>query len=110
MLLNAILIKTLAACAPFDVIKSRVMSEVSVHSLKAELSLNDQLSLKSSKTGAMEIFVTSLKNEGPSFLFKGWTPAFIRLGPNTVLLFVFLEVCNNSIFRTFLFAEVLYSK
>lgn len=27
------------------------------------------------------------------FLFKGWTPAFIRLGPNTVLLFVFFEVC-----------------
>jgi len=26
------------------------------------------------------------------FLFKGWTPAFIRLGPNTVLLFVFFEV------------------
>lgn len=26
------------------------------------------------------------------FLFKGWTPAFIRLGPNTVLLFVFYEV------------------
>lgn len=26
------------------------------------------------------------------FLFKGWTPAFVRLGPNTILLFVFLEV------------------
>jgi hypothetical protein len=27
-----------------------------------------------------------------SFLFKGWTPAFIRLGPNTVLMFIFFEV------------------
>lgn len=26
------------------------------------------------------------------FIFKGWTPAFIRLAPNTVLMFVFLEV------------------
>lgn len=26
------------------------------------------------------------------FLFKGWMPAFIRLGPNTVLMFVFFEV------------------
>jgi hypothetical protein len=26
------------------------------------------------------------------FLFKGWTPAFVRLAPNTVLLFVFFEV------------------
>ncbi len=34
----------------------------------------------------------SLREEGPRFLFKGWTPAFIRLGPNTVLMFVFYEV------------------
>lgn len=26
------------------------------------------------------------------FMFKGWTPAFMRLGPNTVLMFVFFEV------------------
>ena len=26
------------------------------------------------------------------FLFKGWTPAFVRLAPNTVLLFVFFAV------------------
>lgn len=26
------------------------------------------------------------------FLFKGWTPAFIRMAPNTILLFVFFEV------------------
>lgn len=25
------------------------------------------------------------------FMFKGWTPAFMRLGPNTVLMFVFYE-------------------
>ena len=36
----------------------------------------------------------SLREEGPTFLFKGWTPAFIRLGPNTVLMFVFFEVCT----------------
>jgi len=26
------------------------------------------------------------------FMFKGWTPAFMRLGPNTILMFVFYEV------------------
>lgn len=40
----------------------------------------------------MEVVTTSLRTEGVRFLFKGWTPAFVRLAPNTVLLFVFLEV------------------
>jgi hypothetical protein len=43
-----------------------------------------------------EILKESLRKEGPRFLFKGWTPAFMRLGPNTVLLFVFIEVCLPS--------------
>ncbi|KAH8120506.1 mitochondrial carrier [Phellopilus nigrolimitatus] len=59
-------------CAPFDVMKSRLMSVAH-------------------KTKPVEVFLNSLKEEGPKFLFKGWTPAFIRLGPNTVLLFVFFE-------------------
>ncbi|THH11776.1 hypothetical protein EW145_g444 [Phellinidium pouzarii] len=59
-------------CAPFDVMKSRLMS----------VSHNANLA---------EVFTKSLREEGPKFLFKGWTPAFIRLGPNTVLLFVFFE-------------------
>ena len=28
---------------------------------------------------------------GPSGLFKGFIPAFIRLGPHTILMFIFLE-------------------
>lgn len=40
----------------------------------------------------LHILKKSLRKEGPRFLFKGWTPAFMRLGPNTVLLFVFMEV------------------
>ncbi|KAL5518688.1 hypothetical protein ACEPAH_371 [Sanghuangporus vaninii] len=59
-------------CAPFDVMKSRLMSV-------------------SHNTNPIEVFLKSLRDEGPRFLFKGWTPAFIRLGPNTVLLFVFYE-------------------
>lgn len=40
----------------------------------------------------MHVLQKSLREEGARFLFKGWLPAFIRLGPNTVLLFVFFEV------------------
>ncbi|KAB5594134.1 hypothetical protein CTheo_2471 [Ceratobasidium theobromae] len=59
-------------CSPADVIKSRVMQSAKNASM-------------------MEVVTTSLRTEGVRFLFKGWTPAFVRLAPNTVLLFVFLE-------------------
>jgi len=59
-------------CAPADVVRSRVMAH-------------------SGEKGVFEILKESLQKEGPRFLFKGWTPAFMRLGPNTVLLFVFME-------------------
>ncbi|KAG8715260.1 Mitochondrial dicarboxylate transporter [Ceratobasidium sp. 423] len=39
----------------------------------------------------LSVIKKSLRTEGVRFLFKGWTPAFVRLAPNTVLLFVFLE-------------------
>ncbi|KAI0307473.1 dicarboxylic acid transporter [Multifurca ochricompacta] len=59
-------------CAPADVLKSRLMSQ-------------------SGNASPMRILRRSLRDEGPGFLFRGWTPAFIRLGPNTILLFVFFE-------------------
>lgn len=51
-----------------------------------------KLNPQSSNVSALEVLKRSLREEGPAFLFKGWTPAFIRLGPNTVLMFVFFEV------------------
>ncbi|OCH92696.1 mitochondrial carrier [Obba rivulosa] len=59
-------------CAPADVVRSRLMSA-------------------SGKTSPLEVIKHSLREEGPRFLFKGWTPAFVRLAPNTVLMFVFFE-------------------
>lgn len=32
-----------------------------------------------------------VKNEGLRALFKGWTPAFLRLGPHTIVTFLVLE-------------------
>lgn len=64
-------------CAPADVIRSRVMSA-------------------SGNASPLDVLKTSLRVEGPRFLFKGWTPAFIRLGPNTVLMFVFFEQLKST--------------
>lgn len=61
------------------------------HSLSFVSGAQTSLS-QSDKAKPVEVLLNSLKNEGPLFLLKGWTPAFIRLGPNTVLMFVFFEV------------------
>ncbi|KAF4623554.1 hypothetical protein D9613_002052 [Agrocybe pediades] len=60
-------------CSPADVIRSRLM-------------------VASCNTSFFQVIARSLREEGVRFLFKGWTPSFIRLGPNTVLMFVFYEV------------------
>jgi len=59
-------------CSPADVLRSRLMASSSNASFASVLS-------------------HSFREEGVKVLFKGWTPAFIRLGPNTVLMFVFYE-------------------
>lgn len=46
-------------CSPADVVKSRVM-----HS--------------SDPLGPLHVIKTSLKNEGPAFLFKGWLPSWSK--------------------------------
>lgn len=59
-------------CSPADVIRTRIMGS-------------------SGNASPIEVLVRSLREEGPAFMFKGWTPAWMRLGPNTVLMFVFFE-------------------
>lgn len=63
-------------CSPVDVIKTRVMSagpsETKGHNLAGLL---------------REVF----RKEGFSWMFRGWVPSFIRLGPHTIATFLFLE-------------------
>lgn len=65
-------------CAPADVLKSRIQS--------ASKSANP-----SSSSSLAQILAQGLKQEGPLFLMKGWTPAWLRLTPHTILTFVFME-------------------
>ncbi len=39
----------------------------------------------------LAVIRSSLKNEGPMFMFKGWLPAWTRLNPTTILIFLTLE-------------------
>lgn len=60
-------------CSPFDVVKSRIMNTIP------------------GSATVPQVIRQSFRNEGVGWIFRGWTPAFIRLGPNTVIIFIGLE-------------------
>ena len=59
-------------CSPVDVIKTRVMSAHTHESI-------------------FQLVTKITANEGMIWMFKGWVPSFIRLGPHTIATFLFLE-------------------
>lgn len=65
-------------CSPADVLKSRIMNASG-----------------SGSRSTLEVIKNSLRNEGPMFVFKGWVPAWMRLQPTTVLIFVTFEQLKN---------------
>ncbi|KAI0095588.1 putative dicarboxylate carrier protein [Daldinia grandis] len=68
-------------CSPVDVIKSRVMST-------------------SHKQGIAHLLREIYAKEGAAWMFKGWVPAFLRLGPQTICTFLFLEA-HRKVYRKF---------
>ncbi|KAG8235305.1 hypothetical protein J437_LFUL015708, partial [Ladona fulva] len=46
-------------------------------------------------TGAADVLIKVTRNEGFFALWKGFTPYYARLGPHTVLTFIFLEQMNS---------------
>lgn len=62
-------------CSPVDVIKTRIMTTSS----------NDP------NMTSLNIMKNMYRSEGLASFFKGWTPAFIRLAPQTIITFVVLE-------------------
>jgi len=61
-------------CSPADVLKSRIMNASGPGS-----------------TSTIAVIRNSFKNEGAMFMFKGWVPAWTRLNPTTILIFLILE-------------------
>ena len=45
--------------------------------------------------GAIDVILKVIKYEGVSALWKGFAPYYFRLGPHTVLTFIFLEQMNK---------------
>ena len=59
-------------CSPVDVVKTRVMSA-------------------KTHEGLLPLLTRITAKEGLGWMFKGWVPSFIRLGPHTIVTFMFLE-------------------
>lgn len=69
-------------CSPADVLKSRIMN---AHG--------------AGTSSTLQVIRTSLANEGPMFMFKGWLPAWTRLQPTTILIFLTLEQLKKGVDR-----------
>jgi solute carrier family 25 (mitochondrial dicarboxylate transporter), member 10 len=59
-------------CSPVDVIKTRIMSA-------------------GRKVSILEALQKSYRKEGLFWMFRGWVPSFVRLGPQTIATMVFFE-------------------
>ncbi|KAH7919940.1 mitochondrial carrier [Leucogyrophana mollusca] len=67
-------------CSPADVLKSRIMNASGPGS-----------------SSTLAVIRTSLANEGAMFMFKGWLPAWTRLQPTTILIFLTLEQLKRAV-------------
>lgn len=73
---------TTAASIPVDIAKTRIQNMKIVDG-------------KPEFKGAIDVIVQVCRNEGIFSLWKGFFPYYARLGPHTVLTFIFLEQMNT---------------
>jgi solute carrier family 25 (mitochondrial dicarboxylate transporter), member 10 len=59
-------------CSPVDVVKTRIMSA-------------------GGKIGILSLLKETTRKEGWIWMFRGWVPSFIRLGPQTIATMIFFE-------------------
>lgn len=53
--------------------------------------IRTQLMSSSNKTSVFDVVRNLMHAEGPRWVFRGWTPSFVRLGPQTIATLVLLE-------------------
>ncbi|KAJ5344103.1 uncharacterized protein N7506_002468 [Penicillium brevicompactum] len=73
-------------CSPIDVIKTQMMGA-------------------SGRYGVLQVIKDLTISEGIRWIFRGWTPSLVRLGPQTVATLVLLEQ-HKRVFREFKQADV----
>lgn len=83
---------TTAASMPVDIAKTRIQN------------MKTAVGEKPQYTGALDVLGKVIRSEGVLALWKGFTPYYARLGPHTVLTFIFLEQMNKS-YYTYVLGE-----
>lgn len=73
---------------PTDICKTRIMSAA-----------QSRAGIAPPYKGTVDAFVKIIRDEGPRALFKGWLPSYSRLGPQTILTFIFLEWMKDVYYR-----------
>lgn len=74
---------TTAASMPVDIAKTRIQNMKMIDG-------------KPEYSGALDVLGKVIRKEGFFSLWKGFTPYYARLGPHTVLTFIFLEQMNKA--------------
>ncbi|XP_064296467.1 mitochondrial 2-oxoglutarate/malate carrier protein [Phalacrocorax carbo] len=82
---------TTAASMPVDIVKTRIQNMRMIDG-------------KPEYRNGLDVLVKVVRLEGFFSLWKGFTPYYARLGPHTVLTFIFLEQMNKWYKRLFLSA------
>lgn len=75
-------------CSPVDVIKTRVMSASAEAGGKGGDGGKEE---KKKKESLLKLLRRVQRAEGAMWMWRGWVPSFVRLGPHTVATFLFLE-------------------
>ncbi|KAI3389465.1 hypothetical protein SNEBB_004204 [Seison nebaliae] len=73
---------TTAASMPVDILKTRYQNMRIING-------------RPEYNGVMDILKSVIRNEGVFSFWKGFTPYYARLGPHTVITFIFLEQLNR---------------
>jgi len=79
---------TTIASMPVDIVKTRLQNQKYVDGVPEY-------------KGVVDVFGKIIKNEGVLSLWSGFMPYYLRLGPHTVLTFIFLEQIKNLYLKTF---------
>lgn len=83
---------TTIASMPVDIAKTRLQNMKTINGIPEY-------------RGALDVWSRIVRNEGFFALWKGFTPYYFRIGPHTVLTFIFLEQLNALYFKHILGAE-----
>jgi len=78
-LITGVVATTVAA--PFDTLKSRVMADDGGKYPR----------------GFIDALRITVMHDGPAALFRGWWPAYCRLGPHAIITFPLLEQCRRAL-------------